>query len=337
VFRGGSSESAASIRHLIRVVAGYGLELDEGPSSETPIFHARVPVNHAERQWEHAVRALGPSLPLVVAAKRPEDHISPLFFAAMSCRTLGEALQIVVRHWAYATDGCRATLVRRGRIVQLRLDPQGPQSLGARLGTEYLLADLARSGRELSGGEWRPTAVVLGHRPPISLDGWESACGVPTQIDPASPGLIMSTDSLKEPVQRRVSPDAGRFLLELLAWLTPRPSLTTTTSERVVALIGDGLDGSAPPFDDTARRLAMSTRSLRRQLAAEGTSYQRLLDRMRRDAAIREMARDAREIKAIAHGMGFSDPRGFRRAFKRWTGLTPQQFRERGRQAGGHP
>jgi AraC-like DNA-binding protein len=56
---------------------------------------------------------------------------------------------------------------------------------------------------------------------------------------------------------------------------------------------------------------------------------------MRRDEAIREMLRDAREIKAIARAVGFSDPRGFRRAFKRWTGLTPQQFR--GRHRGANP
>lgn len=73
----------------------------------------------------------------------------------------------------------------------------------------------------------------------------------------------------------------------------------------------------------------MSTRSLRRQLAAEGTSYQDLHDRIRRDEAVRQLAYDTRQIKAIARAVGFSDPRGFRRAFKRWTGLTPQQFRER--------
>ena len=293
-----------------------------------PIFHARVPVDHAQRQWERAARVLGPRVPLLVAEKRPEDHISPLFFAAMSCRTMGEALQVIVRHWAYATAGCRATQVRRGRAVQLPLEPQGPLSLGARLGIEYLLADLARSGRELGGGEWQPTAIVLGHRPPIALDAWEGACGVATRVDPAWPGLVMCEDSLMQPV-RFAMPPAGRFFLDVLAWLTPRPAVSVTATERVTAILGDELGAAVPPFDDVAHRLAKSTRSLRRQLADEGTSYQVLVDRMRRDEAIREMLRDAHEIKAIARAVGFSDPRGFRRAFKRWTGLTPQQFRGR--------
>jgi AraC-like DNA-binding protein len=324
------SESAASIRHLVRAAAGHGVGLDEGPSAGEPIFHARVPLHHAQRLWEHAARALGPSVPLLVAQKRPEDRISPLYFAALSCATLGEALAVTVRYWPYATDGCRAKLIYQGRIVRLQLEAEGPPCPGARLGLEYLLADLVRSGRELGGGAWQPLELVLGHRPPVALEAWEAACGVPTRIDPASPGLVMSEDSLEQPIRDRVSPAVGRFFIDILDWLTPRPSIAMTATERVRALL-DEPTGPRLPFDDVAQRLAMSARSLRRQLAAEGTSYQHLLDRLRRDEAVRQIARDARQIKAIARTLGFSDPRGFRRAFQRWTGLTPQQFRERHR------
>jgi AraC-like DNA-binding protein len=325
------SESAASMRHLVRAAGGHGLRLEEGPSAGAPIFHARVPIDHAERQWERAARELGPGVPLMVAHKRPEDRISPLYFAAMSCATIGEALAVIVRSWSYATDGCRARLIHEGRTVRLQLEPRGPPSLGARLGIEYLLADIVRSGRELSGGDWRPVELVLGHRPPISLDDWECACGVPARIDRASPGLVISEDSLEQPVRDRVSVAVGRFFIDILDWLTPRSSIAISTTERVDALLVDEYAGARPPFDEIAQRLAMSTRSLRRQLAAEGTSYQNLVDRMRRDEAVRQIARDARQIKAIARTLGFSDPRGFRRAFQRWTGLTPQQFRDRHR------
>jgi AraC-like DNA-binding protein len=327
----GLSESAASIRHLVRAAGDQGLQLDEGPSAGAPIFHARVPVGHAQCQWERAVRALGPSVPLMVAQKRPDDRISPLYFAAMSCRTLGEALQVTVRYWPYATDGCRARLIYRGRTVQLQLAPEGPPSLGARLGTEYLLADLARSGHELSGGAWRPAELVLGHRPPVALDAWERACGVSTRVEPGPSRLVMSVESLEQPVSSRMPAAVGRFFHDVLDWLTPRPTIAITVTERVGALLADETTATMPPLDEIAQRLAMSTRSLRRQLAAEGTSYQDLLDRVRRDEAVHQLAHEMRQIKAIALAVGFSDPRGFRRAFKRWTGLTPQQFRERHR------
>jgi AraC-like DNA-binding protein len=232
-----------------------------------------------------------------------------------------------VRYWSYATDGCRASLIRSGHMVQLRLAPEGPASLGARVGTEYLLADIVRSARELSNGEWGPVELVLGHPPRVPLDDWERVCGVPTRVDPESPGLVLSENSLEQPVRSRLSPAVGRFFVDVLDWLTPRPAIAMTATLRVGALLSDELTATVLPFDEIAQQLAMSTRSLRRQLAAEGTSYQRLLDRARRDEAVRQIAHDTRQIKAIAHAVGFSDPRGFRRAFKRWTGLTPREFR----------
>lgn len=325
------SESGASIRHLVRTVARYGLHLDEGPSATEPVFHARVSSQHAHRLWERAVRELGPEVPLLVAQKRPDDHVSPLYFAAMSCATLSDALQITVKHWRYVTEAFPVTVIRRSGALRLGFGATGPKSLGARLEAEYLLADLVRSGRELSGGGWRPTELVLANRPPIALDVWESACGVPVRVDPESPGLVIAEDSLEQVVQSRLSPAAGRFFLDVLDWLTPRPSVTLplTLAERVAVTLARDLGTTAPSIDQVAQSVALSKRSLHRQLAAEGTSYQRLLDGLRRDEALRQALDEERQFKAIAGAVGFSDQRGFRRAFKRWTGVTPQQFRRR--------
>ena len=325
---GSLSESAASIRHLVRTAASYGLALDEGPSAAEPAFHARVSSLHASRLWERAVRELGPELPLIVARKGPEDRISPLFFAAMSGRTVRDALHITAKHWRYVTEAIPTQLIRRGRAWHLRLDIGDAGSLGARAGAEYLLADLVRSGRELSGGAWRPTELVLGQRPSASLDDWESACGVPVRIDPESPGLMIAEDSLDIPLRSQLAPAAGRFFLELLDWATPPSRVTVTLAERVAAMLADHL-GLAPSIEQVAQQLMVSTRSLHRRLVAERTSYHQLLDEVRREAAIRQIADEQRQLKAIASAVGFSDLRGFRRAFKRWTGLTPQQFRNR--------
>jgi AraC-like DNA-binding protein len=151
-----------------------------------------------------------------------------------------------------------------------------------------------------------------------------------TLDDDAAPGLVLDDDSLDHPVRSGISPTARRFFLDVLEWLMPRPAVAPSVGERVMAALGDELGGDARSIEEVAHELAMSTRSLRRQLAAEGTSYLRLVDAMRRDQAVRLMD-DACQLKAVAHAVGFSDPRGFRRAFKRWTGLTPRQFRDRRR------
>jgi AraC-like DNA-binding protein len=142
-----------------------------------------------------------------------------------------------------------------------------------------------------------------------------------------TPGLVIAEDSLVQPVLSRLSPGAGQFFREMLEWYTPQPP--PTLSERVGAALARDLATAAPTVEQIAAELGTSARSLHRQLAAEGTTYQRVLDRLRRDQAIRAVG-DGEPFKAIAAAVGFADPRAFRRAFKRWTGATPQQFRQRG-------
>jgi AraC-like DNA-binding protein len=266
-------------------------------------------------------------VPLLVANKRAEDRISPLFFAAMSQRTLRDVLGHTIKHWRYATEAVEATLVDRGPTVQLRLAPLRPPPLGLRLGLEYLLLDLVTSARDLGAADWRPLEVVLAWSPRPSRGAWEDRLGVRVRVDPGSPGLVMARDSLDMCVRPVLPHAAGALFDQVLEWLTPPVQPTASVADQVAAVVAADLRRAPPGLDHVARTLGMSTRSLHRRLAAEGTSFLRLLDRIRRDAAIRCMLDGDRQLKSVAAAIGFSDMRGFRRAFKRWTGLSPQQFR----------
>ncbi|HEX3760879.1 MAG TPA: helix-turn-helix domain-containing protein, partial [Kofleriaceae bacterium] len=324
----GATESVFAIRRLISAAQARGLVLDEGMTAREPVFYARLSVAHAQQLRERAVHELGAALPLVVAAGTEESHCL-IHFAVMSCRTMAEVVQLIVAHWRYVTEAFGAHAVRRDGAVHLELDVPPAAPLGMRVGVEYLLASLVRACREITGGAWQPRALVLGHRPPVALGAWEAVCGVPVEIG-ETPGLVIAEDSLVQPVQSRMSAGAGQFFRELLAWCTPRPP--PTLAERVAGALARDLAVAAPTVEQVAAELGLSARSLHRQLAVEGTSYQRVLDGLRRDRAVQAV--DAGDpFKAIAAAVGFADPRAFRRAFKRWTGATPQQFRGRGEPA----
>lgn len=99
-------------------------------------------------------------------------------------------------------------------------------------------------------------------------------------------------------------------------------------SRRLSATNGDA-NGKAAEL--VAERLRCSPRTLRRRLAEQGRSYRALLDDARHERA-RALLDDPRQsITAIAHLVGFSDPTSFARAFRRWTGLGPSQYRRRSR------
>jgi AraC-like DNA-binding protein len=118
--------------------------------------------------------------------------------------------------------------------------------------------------------------------------------------------------TLREEAQRRVS----------------RLTRTATYADQVRAY----LLACAPPerrMDAVARALGMSPRSLRRRLTEEGSSYDRVVEEALATVAKRLISDEDCPTKAAAHRMGYSDTTAFQRAFKRWTGFTPKEYRSR--------
>ena len=81
-------------------------------------------------------------------------------------------------------------------------------------------------------------------------------------------------------------------------------------------------------IERVARELGMSRQTLYRRLRAEGTTFEEILEAKRRQLAIRYLGLDRSSVKTAAYRLGFSDPAAFSRAFKRWTGRSPSEFRE---------
>jgi AraC-like DNA-binding protein len=86
--------------------------------------------------------------------------------------------------------------------------------------------------------------------------------------------------------------------------------------------------------ESLARELHVSPRTLHRQLQEEGASLQALKDEVRRERAVELLHRTAKPIKQIARAVGFGNEKSFSRAFKHWTGVAPEIFRENGRHFG---
>jgi AraC-like DNA-binding protein len=100
----------------------------------------------------------------------------------------------------------------------------------------------------------------------------------------------------------------------------------------VAARLRNALDqgnGSQLLIEDAATSLGLSVRTLQRRLTEAGLSYTALRNQVRLEKASRLIQDPDAQLIDVAYQLGFSDPGHFTRAFKRWTGLAPRQFRQR--------
>lgn len=168
-------------------------------------------------------------------------------------------------------------------------------------------------------------------RYPEPAHGWlyEELLQCPVAFEQPFNGFQFSRKYLATPVRR-----SGK---ELESWLRDSPADLLYLPGRdntVNAHIRNQLLGELqqhmrfPAFDDICASLHMSTQVVRRRLAEEGTSYQKIKDAVRSDLVRELLARPDMAIADIAQRAGFTEPAALSRAFKKWTGLTPAQYRE---------
>jgi AraC-like DNA-binding protein len=108
----------------------------------------------------------------------------------------------------------------------------------------------------------------------------------------------------------------------------PRPESVT---ERVKSLVTEQLASSEFSLEGTARTLHMSPRTLGRRLADEGTTFKEIVDELRKSVALHYVASRDIGLSEVALLAGFTETPSFYRAFRRWTGTTPSQYRKKHR------
>jgi AraC-like DNA-binding protein len=127
-------------------------------------------------------------------------------------------------------------------------------------------------------------------------------------------------------------PDADPQLHTLIskhaeAMLAELPSALSLT-ERVRDLLAKELASGSPTLANISHKLAMSERTLTRHLEEEGTSFKALLEDLRHRLAVRYVRQSDLPMSEIAFLLGFSQSAAFYRAFRRWTGQTPLEYRQ---------
>jgi AraC-like DNA-binding protein len=190
---------------------------------------------------------------------------------------------------------------------------------------EYNLSFWAKLARVVRGDELRPIEVRFTHEEPAYAEEAERVFGAPVRFRCRRNGLVFARESLAGlvPVDEGLRRAVGERADEALEALESHPS----TGDRVRAQLRRKLRGDSVTADSVATALRMSPRTLRRRLEGEGTSFQELRDVLRKERALEHMAEPQLAASEVAFLLGFGETSACHRAFRRWTGKTPAQYR----------
>ena len=185
-----------------------------------------------------------------------------------------------------------------------------------------LLLDMCRL---TAGAALRPIAASLRRSRPASPLAYERFFGCSIEFGAKENSLTLSAidaDRTLDSSNRQLASVFDKMLTEELARID-----RTDVVARCKAAILEHLTSGEMPEKEAAVQLHMSPRTLQRKLAEAGTSYKSLVDATRKDLALRYIDDPLRSVTDITFALGFSGPSSLTRAFKRWTGVSPSDYR----------
>lgn len=185
-------------------------------------------------------------------------------------------------------------------------------------------------GRHLTGVRLRPLRVSFRHRPLGDRSEHEEFFGAPVRFGMAADEMVFDRETLDVPLLTTDSLKYKRSLDLVLAHVEPTANLQTVGATLRQRLL-QSLHEATPGIDIVARGMGMSTRTLQRRLAVEGTRFEDVLDQARRELVLPHLRDPAISISELAGLVGFTEPSPFFRAFRRWFACTPRQWRQKHR------
>jgi AraC-like DNA-binding protein len=286
---------------------------------------ARVPHEQAMRLWDRAALASGdPQLGLHVAQHVDAGVMDLVEYLARCSPTLGESLERTSACFGLLHDQVAFRFERSGAHATLRNEvpswlPVSP------IYSENALASTIVMARRMTEREIPVETACFRHAPPEALDAHHEIFGPRVVFRAPVDAIVIPTECLDAPL-RQADPALAAILERHVQMVLARPGPLGLRA-RTARLVEAELEGRTPQAEDVAKRLRMSARTLRRLLHDEGCSFREVVAEVQRELAFRHLCDPGVPIGEVAYRTGFSDPNAFHRAFKRWTGRTPGEFR----------
>jgi len=297
------------------------------PSANDP--DARIPTQRIDRLWGLAVEATGnPCLGLLAVRQFQPAVLHGLGLAWLTSNTLRDALTRLVRYSHFINPALEFRVEVKPNTTDLVAAVPDIFPNYVNIVTDMGMAAFLRMRQITAGQPILPVHVTLQRPPPPCKDEFADMFGPSIEYSATVDRLCFDSEQVNQPLTT-ANPKLARINDQAVVdYLTQfnHDGIVMQVSSKII----EHLPGGVPKRGDIAEMLQVSLRSLQRRLKEEETSFKDLLENTRKALAAQYLREPHRSIGEIAYLLGFSERGNFNRAFKRWTGMTPGEFRANG-------
>ena len=289
----------------------------------------RVTEAATEAAWRLASTLTGDdALGVHLAESLPRGALDLIEYALRSSPSLGQGLDRLARYGRLLSDRVAArTHGREQSLLFLVHDTATTPLCPAR--ADFALAVALKLARDCTGADITPLRACFAHPAPDDTSEHRRFFKARVRFAAGSSSMSLSAADAARPMRDADPALSGIIRRRLENALGARArSSAGAMSTRVSHMLVEHLGQSDLTLDAVATALAVSRRTLTRRLAEERASFRQILDDVRGDFARALMQDRSLSIGDIAFFLQYSEPAAFHRSFRRWTGQTPQAFRE---------
>ncbi len=287
---------------------------------------ARYPLADMRRLWFAATEAAGdPCFGLEAGQYLHPTTFHALGYAWLASHTLQEAFGRFVRYTRMISTGLSLWLALVGDEAEVVWGVTDPSIDVALPAGDAAAAALLMMCRTSCGESFHPKRMRLMRPRPPCLDRYEALVRAPIEFGAQDNVMVFDRAELERPLPTgnfELARASDEVIVRYLAHLD-RQEVAMQVKAQLVELLPSGRVMAKTVAD----ALHLSVRSLQRKLAEQHTNFAQLLEDTRRELARQYVGTSRLSVGEIAYLLGFADPANFTRAFRRWTGHSPSEFR----------
>ena len=311
-----TSEMGLSRKELLST-AGLTEEMLSDPDT-------RIPASRIEALWRTVIaRCPDPAMGVHFGASISARELGLVGYTMAYSPTLGRALQRIARYSRVVSESIEITLDTERTEITMN---GGPRFDALKRPLDSRLAALLAVAREITATDVVPREVRFSYEKPADTSQFAAVFRCPLRFGKSAGALVFYEEDLGRRVVTADTTLVG-YLDRLADEALESLSGAETFVGRVRRAIWQEVSDGRPSLKRTAKVLGTSVRTLQRRLTDEETTFAHVLEAFRKEMASGLLRNRELSIYEVAFLLGYSEPSTFHRAFRRWTGSSPQEFR----------